>query len=127
MSEFASEIQFASCTSPWPVDLQRFYPTAQSPTKVLAIGIAKAAEAQAAEIFLGSDDGATVWVNGNKLFESTDSRSYRERQNKIPCELAAGLNLIVLRIEQTGDRWMFGVQIDSTDSWPAAVEFEPLN
>ncbi|MEL6109840.1 MAG: protein kinase [Planctomycetota bacterium] len=81
-------------------------------------------EPQSAELFLGSDDSAAVWVNGEQLQESSgEGRSYIARQDRIGCELKAGINTLLVRIDQLGGRWKFGVQIDAQNGWPLPVEW----
>ena len=42
------------------------------------------------------------------------------------CELIKGTNQILLRIDQATGEWMFAVEIDARDRWPADVLWEPI-
>jgi serine/threonine protein kinase/tetratricopeptide (TPR) repeat protein len=83
---------------------------------------------QSADIYLGSDDSAQVWVNGDLWQESSgNGRELRAREDRISCELKRGENIILLRIDQRQGQWEFMLQIDGADGWQLPVEWNSLS
>ncbi|MEM7312070.1 MAG: protein kinase [Planctomycetota bacterium] len=79
---------------------------------------------QDVDLYLGSDDTASVWLNGEQLQEATDlGRELRIRQDHIPCQLKEGENLILLKIKQRTGDWEFLLQIDGKDGWQLPLEW----
>jgi len=66
---------------------------------------------QSVRFYLGSDDGARVWVNGEPLFRvTTRGRPLIRGQNRFVAKLHAGMNNILVKVEDgTGD-WGFVLQ-----------------
>jgi putative membrane-bound dehydrogenase-like protein len=74
-----------------------------------------AREARAA---LGSDDGATVWVNGALVFDHPGDRGWAPDQDRFALPLRAGPNSILVRIEQGGGDWSFNLKLSDVPSGP---------
>ena len=53
---------------------------------------------QAAEILLGPDDGARLWVNGKDVFSSRESKAAAPESQKVPVKLIKGKNTVLLKI-----------------------------
>ncbi len=66
---------------------------------------------QQVRFYLGSDDGARVWVNGQPLFRvTTQGRPLIRGQNRFVAKLHTGLNSVLVKVEDgTGD-WGFVLQ-----------------
>jgi CubicO group peptidase (beta-lactamase class C family) len=66
---------------------------------------------QQIRFYLGSDDGARVWVNGEPMFRATTrGRPLIRGQNRFFAKLHAGMNSVLVKVEDgTGD-WGFVLQ-----------------
>ena len=47
---------------------------------------------------LGSDDGINVWVNGTKILSKNEDRAAEADQEIVPCDLKAGTNTFLMKI-----------------------------
>jgi len=59
-------------------------------------------EAGRASLFLGSDDGVKVWLNGRVIHDHPDTRGVKENEDTVPLELVAGENRLLLKITNSG-------------------------
>lgn len=65
---------------------------------------------QEAFLFLGSDDGAKVWINGKLVFEVLLGRPCIEREDHFTANLRKGTNTILVKVENgTGD-WALALE-----------------
>jgi hypothetical protein len=109
-----------------PLDLRARF--SRSAKNVSAVAVARfvSAKPQTVTFYLGSDDGATVWVNGQQKFSKSIDRSFLSRNDQFPVDLQRGENLIVVQVEQAGGEWKFAIEMDDETGWPVAVDwFEP--
>lgn len=60
------------------------------------------AAAQPATLYIGSDDGVQVWVNGRKVHDAKVSRALTPGDDRVPVSLNQGKNLILLKLDQSG-------------------------
>ncbi len=62
--------------------------------------------------FLGSDDGAKVWVNGKLAFEvlPPDGRGLTERQDSFTAKLHEGTNSILVKVENGTNGWVLALE-----------------
>jgi hypothetical protein len=68
-----------------------------------------------AVLLLGVDDGEKVWVNGVKVFELFTRRGLQVDQDRVPVQLKAGTNTILLKIFQDTLGWEFCARIAKAD------------
>ena len=54
-------------------------------------------------ILFGNDDGAKVWVNGEKVFENRDHFAAQPGKHRIPVKLKKGANAILIKIVNGSD------------------------
>jgi hypothetical protein len=59
----------------------------------------------------GSDDGITVWVNGKLVHQNEVGRGYTPNSDHTPIHLNAGVNRILVKIDNYTSGWGFGVSI----------------
>ena len=71
-----------------------------------------------AQIRLGSDDQAKVWLNGEEVFTYSESRSAAMDQNAIPVTLKAGENIILIKTCDEIGFWGFYLRLTDTDGVP---------
>ncbi|MEO1129852.1 MAG: TIM-barrel domain-containing protein, partial [Planctomycetota bacterium] len=71
--------------------------------------------ARDAVLALGSDDGPTVWVNGEQVHHEHVQRGYQPKQDRIPVRLREGTNTVLLKIQQVWGGWSFAMHIEGPD------------
>jgi len=88
--------------------------------KACAYAVAKinVAEAGAATLRCGSDDGIKAWVNGAPVHENNVDRGFALDSDQAPITLNAGENTILVQITQGGGGWNFGVRLTLPDGAP---------
>lgn len=71
---------------------------------------------QDAKLLLGSDDGYTVWVNGEIVGADMDvGRGVTPDQDRIPVSLRKGRNTVMLKVTQGIGGWGFCVRFAGLD------------
>ena len=65
-------------------------------------------------LLLGSNDGATVWLNGTEIHRNNIYRQARPDEDTISCQLNAGWNEVLCKIDQEG--WGWGLYLRFTDA-----------
>jgi putative heme-binding domain-containing protein len=53
---------------------------------------------QAAEVLLGPDDGAKLWVNGKEVFTTRDTKAATPEAHKVGVKLVKGKNTVLLKV-----------------------------
>ncbi len=66
-----------------------------------------AEDTQPAHIYLGSDDAAKVWLNGQLVHERWGGRATYPDSDKVPVELQAGKNRLLFKIQNEIGDWSF--------------------
>ncbi|HYG76746.1 MAG TPA: c-type cytochrome [Planctomycetota bacterium] len=57
--------------------------------------------------YMGSDDTVTLWVNGEKAYESMAPRGMPEEKDRATIKLNAGTNTLLMKIGNFGGGWEF--------------------
>lgn len=91
---------------------------------VSAVAILKCEEPLETRLLLGADDAAHVYVNGRRVWDKHAHRELTAREDVVPIRLEAGLNRILLRLDQRGGNWAFTAEI--VDPGRRAVDVTPL-
>ncbi len=63
------------------------------------------------ELRCGSDDGIKIWLNGKVVHQKEISRRYIADSDKVAIRLKAGLNHLLVKIDNYRNGWSFGVAI----------------
>ena len=71
----------------------------------------KSSRPQQAFFFLGSDDGAKVWVNGKRVFDRLIPRAAVARQDHFTAQLRTGANSILVKVENGIGAWALVMEI----------------
>jgi len=100
----------------WPpiVDLRKHYARARNMVAIALCEIG-ASGATDAELFIGSDDGCEVYLNGERVHQSEQERSYERDQDQISVKLKEGKNLLVLKVYQTDGDWQFSGRVSAPE------------
>ncbi|MFH0762083.1 MAG: hypothetical protein V2A67_11325, partial [Bacteroidota bacterium] len=68
-----------------------------------------------AVIRFGSDDGAIIWLNGDRVLEQRVKRSLVENQDTVFLQLGKGWNRLLIKVDQGGGGWEMICSIAATD------------
>jgi serine/threonine protein kinase/rubrerythrin len=74
-----------------------------------------------ARLFLGSDDGVKVWVNGEVVHANDVYRAMKPDQDEASCRLRSGWNRFLIKVTQGTMGWGLSLRISGVDG----LEFEP--
>jgi HEAT repeat protein len=77
--------------------------------------VARATEAM---LLLGSDDGVKGWLNGQLVHTNNIDRGLVVDQDKVPLQLRAGTNALLLKITQGGGGWSACARVVGVDGSP---------
>ncbi len=80
------------------------------PVFAYAYTTVEAAEEGVQLIGLGTNDGATLYVNGTQVFDYPASRGVKIDGDLIPVLLKKGTNTLLLKVEQHGNKWGFALR-----------------
>lgn len=74
-------------------------------------------EALGLSLNLGSDDGMTIWLNGDEILRVEEYRPHVFEENSIsPIRLRAGWNRLMVRVFQGDYAWQFSARLAGRDS-----------
>jgi hypothetical protein len=74
----------------------------------------ESAEARQAVMRCGSDDGIRMWLNGQMVHTNESRRPYRPADDTATVQLKAGVNRILVKVDNARFAWAFGVSIDAS-------------
>lgn len=91
---------------------------------VLAYGVSVVyvPEEQGAVLRLGSDDGITVWLNGEEIHTNPAVRQFQVDEDSVPIRLKAGRNEFFFKIGNGERLWLFAARLLNSNGKP--LEFE---
>lgn len=69
-------------------------------------------KARKAILWLGSDDGCKVWLNGKVVHNAPKPRAPVADDERIPVQLKAGDNVLVLKVDQLAGQWGVFARLD---------------
>lgn len=86
-------------------------------------------EEQDATIWLGSDDGIVVWLNGKSVFENRVTRGVAPKQDSVQVHLKQGVNPLLMKIVNAGGGAGFYFSLQGNDIAPEfaaalAIDFD---
>ncbi len=73
---------------------------------------------QDVNLLIGSDDGARIWINGEKVFGKNTNRPCVPDDDTIGIHLKQGWNRILAKIRQGSGQWEFCARIRKPDGTP---------
>lgn len=74
--------------------------------------VVEAKEPLETRLLVGSDDALQVWVNGKRVHDRHDHRFLTARDEAIPVRFEAGLNRILVKVENKRGNWAFIVEVE---------------
>ncbi len=60
-------------------------------------------------LLVGSDDNITIWLNGKRVLESNNPRSYAPAQDRVDVTFEQGANRLLVLCGNGSDQWKFSV------------------
>ncbi len=66
-----------------------------------------------AQMVVGSDDTLTVWLNGEKVYDFQDRRSFDPETARFPVNVQKGKNLLLVKCGNNGGGWQYSVAVTS--------------
>jgi putative membrane-bound dehydrogenase-like protein len=90
-------------TSTGYLDLMAYYAGKSPMSMSYAYRVIESPADQDGVILFGNDDGAKVWVNGEKVFENHDHQAAEPARHRIPVKLKKGPNAILIKIVNGND------------------------
>ncbi|MFA6111317.1 MAG: DUF362 domain-containing protein, partial [Candidatus Latescibacterota bacterium] len=73
---------------------------------------------QQAELWVGSDEGVRVWINGQQVHDFQGRRRHRLPNDRVPVTLRAGENGLLVRLDQTRGRFEFSLNLCEPETDP---------
>ena len=92
------------------IDLDRYY---EGPERCAVYAYCEftAPESGTAQLWVGSDEGMTVWIDGEKVYSYTGSRKHRLPNDVVKAALEEGMSRLLVRVEQTWGKFDFSLNI----------------
>lgn len=72
-----------------------------------------------ATLFVGSDDGVAVWLNGKKVWHNDAFRALQQYSDQIPLTLEGGTNTLLFKVTNSGGEWGLAARIRLETGAPA--------
>jgi len=75
---------------------------------------------QSGNLWVGSDDGIRIWLNGELVLDHPSSGSYSIAEDKVPITLKAGVNTLLVKVKNSYGYYGFSVNVcdDDGDTLP---------
>lgn len=89
-----------------------------------AVAWLKCEEPLETRLLLGADDAAQVYVNGRRVWDRHVHGELTAREHVVPLRLEAGVNRLLLRLDQRIGNWAFTAEI--VDPGRRAVDITPM-
>jgi hypothetical protein len=97
------------------IDLLERYPDQASLSLAHAIRTIVSPERRRVQFIAGSDDTLRVWLNGAEVFRLPELGPAILDYVRIPVELAAGENVLLVEVGQSGGDWGLYFRIEDSD------------
>jgi hypothetical protein len=101
---------------PWVFDLTQL--DSGSDRCVYVRSAVWSAQPQDAQLEVGSDDAVKVWLNGELVHEFRGVRAHEVLQDKAAVKLAAGWNILLMKVVQAGGGWGFSCALRTPEGEP---------
>ena len=99
------------------IDLDRYY---SDPLDCVAYAYAEfnAPGTQEAELWVGSDEGMEVWINGKSAYRFEGARRHHLPNERVPISIRKGRNACLVEVAQTGGGYDFSLKICEPEEDP---------
>lgn len=100
-----------------PIDVKSALKQKESDVVAYAAGTLHVARAGKVLILVGADDGLRLWVDGKVVLTRDESRPFRNDDDLVALDLAAGDHALRLKLHQRDGAWLFRLRV--ADRWLA--------
>jgi len=92
------------------IDLDRYY---EDPTHVVAWAYSEfsAPRDEPAELWVGSDEGLTIWLDGEQVYTYAGRRRHRLPNDRVAIDLTTGWHQVLVRAEQRRGDFDFSLKV----------------
>lgn len=92
------------------IDLDTYY---HDPTHCVVYAYAEfsAPNAQKAELWVGSDEGLVVWINGDSVYAFKGARRHHLPNDRVEIPVRKGTNTLLVKAQQTRGRYDFSINL----------------
>jgi len=99
------------------IDLDTYY---DDPSDCAAYAYAefRTPKAQEAELWVGSDEGLNVWINGEEVYSHRGARKHQLPNDKPRIKIEQGKNALLVRADQTRGKYDFSLNICEVEEDP---------
>ncbi|MFH1537837.1 MAG: TIM-barrel domain-containing protein, partial [bacterium] len=104
------------------IDLQKHYYIEQDNTLAYAVTYLHSEQRQEVTFRVNSDDGAELWLNGEKLLSKSKPRSINQETDSVTGTLKPGANEVLLKVCQYNYDWGFKVSVET--NYPIEESFK---
>ncbi|HVC96307.1 MAG TPA: tetratricopeptide repeat protein [Pirellulales bacterium] len=104
------------------VDLAGLYPDVVGASAIAVSYVSSTAE-RSATLKVGSDDGVTIWLNDELVYEHRINRPYSPGADQVPVTFHEGQNTLAVRIDQGIGEWGFSLEPVDEQGWPVVVNW----
>jgi len=73
-------------------------------------------------LFVGSDDGIAIWLNGNKIWHNDAYRALQQYSDQVPVHLRPGPNVFLFKVSNSGGQWGLAARLRVEGSSEPAAE-----
>lgn len=99
------------------IDLDQYYGD-PSDCVVYAYATFMAPREQDAELWIGSDEGVRVWINGKVVYTYRGARRHHLPDDRVPVRLEKGESTVLVRVDQTRGRFDFSLNLCEPEEDP---------
>jgi len=92
------------------IDLDKYYDDPFD-CAVYAYATFTALRDEEAELWIGSDEGLRIWINGEQVYDHEGRRRHRLPNERLPIQIKAGENVLLVRADQGRSRFDFSLNI----------------
>ncbi len=99
------------------IDLDRYF---TDPTHVVAWAYAEFSSPrnEPAELWVGSDEGLTIWLDGRQIYNYVGRRRHHLPNERIPIDLTTGWHRVLVRAEQQRGGFDFSIKVSEIQPDP---------
>jgi hypothetical protein len=102
-------------TGEFRVNLEEVFGGRRPNAVAYALAYLHAPAATSAVLALGANDGLVVWLNGRPVYRNAEYRAYLSRQQRVPVQLKAGTNTLLLKLNHGTGPWLLCVHVETAD------------
>ena len=100
------------------IDFQKVLNSQSTESSAYALAFISSATTQTRSLFVGSDDGITLWLNGRQIHKIVKDRPIVPDEDFVIAKFRRGLNILFVEVTNTEGYWGFMLRISSPKKHP---------